>query len=885
MSDLEGAVLSDYLLLECISKGGVADVYRARHMEEGSEFAGDPGNVGDAGYEVAVKIFRSGYAQRESFREYFMTEAEKIGLFEHPNILPFLEYGEGEGLLYMVTPFVKTGTLDELLRRVGGRFSALQALPIIQQLCSAVQYAHEHDVVHGNIKPSNVFIASDGRLLLADFGIARSYDDSQQSLTRIGWGSAEYISPEQSLGIVKRGSDIYALGAVLFRVLTGSPPFVGQTPVEVLLKHVRQQPPPARSLVPSISDAVDAVLGIALQKRIDDRYSSVEELSAAYLEAVTRAPVASPVARTAPPRVTLGTHTFKDKDNPKTPVPLYASSSTIADPQTPLPPYTVFDASHAGLPLPLQEDNSIPQVDFPHVPPIQPARRTIELPPFPEESDVEKTMIRQKDFLQELEDAQQRSALFWSTEPPEWSPIAQDVATQQQDGANASAESAASSAVPTTASAYLQSKAPAKPLVTKKLAALPSFDDIEPAQQIEPLPTEERRGGEQAQTPATVAAPVAEAGLPDIAARPPVTPSARLKKLLPLVVVILLVLGLLGALLSSFFYPTEKPSINSMHPAKTIAQAVTSTKPTSATATLATSASKTPISTAATTSQPTPKPSVGASPAPTPIPTSPPVPPFACTDGTITVDGTSEFSPVMQQVQSDYSTQCSTNSVTMTINADSSPASLNAVASGASDLAYSDIPATTHPSLVDYPLAVQTYAVVVNSDTNVTQLTTAQLQGIYSGAITNWSQLGGTDEPIVIIGRAQGSAIRTIFEHYVMQQKQTVASSAFWPDTTDVVMKKLLATSGSLTYVALGAVPTYGVQTVAINGVAAGTSTVINGSYPFWSMIHLYSNHTATGLALSLISFFSTVDGQNDLAAYGATDVKNVPLSVLHTHS
>src|SRR5579885_583520 len=150
MSDLlEGVILSDYLLLQCISRGGVADVYRGRH-------------TGTGNYEVAVKVFRSGYAQRPSFRDYFMTEADKIGQFEHPNILPFLEFGEGEGLLYAVTPFVPTGTLADLLSRVGGKFSALQALPIVQQLCSAVQYAHDRQVVHGNIKPSNVFVASDG---------------------------------------------------------------------------------------------------------------------------------------------------------------------------------------------------------------------------------------------------------------------------------------------------------------------------------------------------------------------------------------------------------------------------------------------------------------------------------------------------------------------------------------------------------------------------------------------------------------------------------------------------------------------------------------------------------------------------------------------------
>src|SRR5579862_7406641 len=145
MSDLEGVLLSDYLLLQCINKGGMADVYRARQQGEGN-------------FEVAVKVYRSNYAQRESFRDYFMAEADKVGQFDHPNILPFLEFGEGEGLLYAVTPYVTTGTLEDLLNRVGGKFSAMQALPIMQQVCSAVQYAHNHDVIHGNIKPGNVFV-------------------------------------------------------------------------------------------------------------------------------------------------------------------------------------------------------------------------------------------------------------------------------------------------------------------------------------------------------------------------------------------------------------------------------------------------------------------------------------------------------------------------------------------------------------------------------------------------------------------------------------------------------------------------------------------------------------------------------------------------------
>ena len=318
MSDLlEGVMLSDYLLLECISKSGIADIYRACQTNEGN-------------YEVAVKVFRTGYAQRESFREYFMTEAEKIGRFEHPNILPFLEFGEGEDLLYSVTPLVTTGTLDDLLRRAGGKLTAMQALPIMQQLCSAVQYAHEHDVIHGNIKPTNIFVAADGRMLLSDFGIVRGYDDTQQSLTRIGWGSAEYAAPEQSLGVLKRASDIYSSGVLLFRILTGEPPFTGQTPIEVLLKHVRQEAPSARALDAHISDAVDGVLHMALQKRSDDRFASAEEFSNALAVAVSVAPVASPVAKAVSPIMHQA-------------VPEYGSAST-SDPQTPVPTYSIMSS-------------------------------------------------------------------------------------------------------------------------------------------------------------------------------------------------------------------------------------------------------------------------------------------------------------------------------------------------------------------------------------------------------------------------------------------------------------------------------------------------------------------------------------------------------------
>ena len=450
MSDLEGVTLSDYLLMQCISKGGVADVYRARQRSENSTNAK---HFDLKTFEVAVKVFRPGYAQRESFRDYFMVEAEKIGQFDHPNILPFLEYGEGDDLLYLVTPYMSHGTLDNLLQRVGGHFSAIQALPIMEQLCRAVQYAHNANVLHGNIKPSNIFIASDGHVLLSDFGIAHGYDDSQQSLTRVGWGSAEYAAPEQSLGVLRRPSDVYSLGILLFHILTGSTPFTGQTPVEVLLKHVRQEPPSARSFVASISDAVDDVLQHAMRKRSDDRFASPDELLQAFAHAVKVAPIASPASR-AIPTVKLKPLYATTKTNPLTPPPVLLPEP-LESPQTPLPAENMLDT-----PVPAAVPRTR-EVSASHMPPLFEEYS----PAFDDASSVseeqDKTEIFTKHFLTEHDD--RGESLFWSVDPAEWSPIA------KEDEQNAQPD------VPFTANDYLQSK----PLV------LPTPDAAQQAQKLE----------------------------------------------------------------------------------------------------------------------------------------------------------------------------------------------------------------------------------------------------------------------------------------------------------------------------------------------------------------------------------------------------------------
>ncbi len=781
MSDLlEGVQLSDFLLIKCINRGGVADVYRGRQVGEGN-------------YEVAVKVFRPGYAQRESFREYFMSEAEKIGQFEHPNILPFLEFGEGEGLLYAVTPFIQGGTLADLLKQVGGKFSAMQALPIMQQLCSAVQYAHDRDVIHGNIKPSNVFVAADGRMLLSDFGIVRGYDDSQQSLTRVGWGSAEYAAPEQSLGVLRRASDIYALGVLLFRILTGQPPFTGQTPVEVLLKHVRQQAPSARSIDPSISDAVDGVLQMAMQKRSDDRFASAEEFSNALLAAVTVSPVASPVARSVPTRQLTHSQIYSTGEA-HTPTP--PSNVAVTPPPVVTPgPSEQFDAP-SFIEMPLQQ--------------MSPAANTGNAGSSPLESGG-------KHFLQDEDDA--GTHLFWSTEPVEWSPIGN------------------AQPIPLTAADLLRSKPvePDVPPIPPKPAPLPA-----------PEPPKKKDSGKAWQ-----------------------------KKLLPVLVVILLLLGLAGALFSSFLFPGPSTGPASSQTATTPTSgmgvtATAATTPGSNSKGTATPASATPTVIATTAVQPTP------SPTPVPIPTNPVVPSFICRSGSITLDGSANFLPAIQQLTTDYTNQCG-SSGTFSYNADDSQTGLNAVANGSADLAYSDLPSRGRSGLVDYQVAALMYAVAVNSDTQVTRLTTAQLQAIYTGKITNWSQVGGSNESIVILTQPANSTIRTVFETYVLNGvSQSVSGTSAGLSVQNI--------TGAITYMPLVDVPGGGAQSIAINGVSPTASSVASGAYPFWSIEHLYSNHAAQGLALSFISFCMTATGANDLTSTGAVPYKNMSDAALRSH-
>ena len=226
----------------------------------------------------------------------FHREIRVLANLRHPFILPLHDSGEAAGALYFVMPYIDGESLRARLVREG-RLPVEQALEIARQIADALQTAHEQGVIHRDVKPENILIARSGHALLADFGIARANAGSgpADTMTQAGLtiGTVAYMSPEQALGErdIDARSDIYALGCVLYEMLTGTPPFTGPTAMSVLSKHLAAAPPDARAARPEVSDAVSALISRALAKEPGDRPASAREFALAMSTSAERQPV------------------------------------------------------------------------------------------------------------------------------------------------------------------------------------------------------------------------------------------------------------------------------------------------------------------------------------------------------------------------------------------------------------------------------------------------------------------------------------------------------------------------------------------------------------------------------------------------------------------
>lgn len=267
-----GKKLGNYEIVELIGKGGMASVYM--------------GHQPSMNRNVAVKIMAQQLSEDELFVKRFKNEAQLIAQLEHAHILPVYDFGEEGGTLYIVMRYLPAGTLDDRISEAGIPLD--EAAAIFTQLASALDYAHQQDVIHRDLKPGNVMIDRQGNIFLTDFGIAKSLESGEKlTQTDSVVGTPTYMAPEQGLGeSVDARSDIYSLGVILFEMLTGVVPFKADNPMAVMLKHINDAAPNPSSIKPTIHQAVSAVVLKALAKDPDSRFQTAGEMADALEKAV-----------------------------------------------------------------------------------------------------------------------------------------------------------------------------------------------------------------------------------------------------------------------------------------------------------------------------------------------------------------------------------------------------------------------------------------------------------------------------------------------------------------------------------------------------------------------------------------------------------------------
>jgi len=269
MAEQTPRVLNDrYEIHRRLARGGMAQVYLARDRS--------------LDRPVAVKELVPEFATDPSFVERFRREAQAAANLSNANIVGVFDWGAQDGTYFIVMEYVDGPSLSQVLR-ADGPLHPNRAAEIAAEVASGLGFAHSRGVVHRDVKPGNVLLTKSGQSKVTDFGIARAMSSPDDELTQAGsvMGTATYFSPEQAQGLpVDPRSDLYSLGVVLYEMVTGRPPFTGDTPLAIAYKHVQDQPAPPSTLISDLPPGLEAIIMKLLQKRPDDRYSSAEDLRA-----------------------------------------------------------------------------------------------------------------------------------------------------------------------------------------------------------------------------------------------------------------------------------------------------------------------------------------------------------------------------------------------------------------------------------------------------------------------------------------------------------------------------------------------------------------------------------------------------------------------------
>jgi eukaryotic-like serine/threonine-protein kinase len=274
LNSLIGKSLGQFRIVDRIGAGGMATVFKAYQP--------------NLDRYVAVKVLPAYHARDPIFLKRFQQEARSVAKLQHANIVPIHEFGEQDGITFIVMEYVDGGTLKDRLKR---SISVAESVDFVIQAAEGLGCAHGHGIVHRDVKPANMLVRKDGHLLLSDFGIAKILEGTS-NLTRAGTGigTPQYMSPEQGTGqAVDRRSDIYSLGIVLFHALTGKVPFNADSPISITVKHLNEPLPIEKLRDAGVPLPIEQVVLKMTAKSAADRYQTTDAL----IEALTAAVVAS----------------------------------------------------------------------------------------------------------------------------------------------------------------------------------------------------------------------------------------------------------------------------------------------------------------------------------------------------------------------------------------------------------------------------------------------------------------------------------------------------------------------------------------------------------------------------------------------------------------
>lgn len=253
-----------YEVIERVGGGGMAIVYKAHDSL--------------LNRKVAVKVLRQQYTNDDDFIRRFRREAQAAASLSHPNIVSIYDVGQDDDVYYIVMEYIEGSTLNDKIKE-RAPLQIEEAVHIASQICDALDHAHQNEIIHRDIKPHNILIGKNGRIKVTDFGIARATASTDITQTGAVLGSVHYFSPEHAKGVAQGAkSDLYSLGIVLYQMLTGKLPFIGDSPISVALKHLQEKVEEPRKVNPLIPQSVENIILRAVRKDPEERYVSAKEM-------------------------------------------------------------------------------------------------------------------------------------------------------------------------------------------------------------------------------------------------------------------------------------------------------------------------------------------------------------------------------------------------------------------------------------------------------------------------------------------------------------------------------------------------------------------------------------------------------------------------------